>query len=118
MKFMKRIYIAGPLNATNSVDYIKNLHRMIIIGNQIKSLGFAVFIPGIDFLVGLIDGSWNYEDYFTYSSSWLEVADAMFVLPKSDKSNGVSREFKIAESFNIPIFYDIDELLEWNILKK
>ena len=48
---MRRIYIAGALNAS-ATYYIKNLHHMIRYGDEVRRLGCAVFIPGIDFLSG------------------------------------------------------------------
>ena len=50
---MKRIYIAGKLNGM-ACDYIKNVHRMIITSEKVRKAGFAIYVPGVDFLQGVI----------------------------------------------------------------
>jgi len=105
----KRVYVAGKLKDT-SVNYVKNLHQMIYWGDLIRREGFAVFIPGIDFLVGLQVGDWDYDDYFDNSQPWLEVSDIMFVVPNSESSNGVQREKTKARILGIPIVDNIADL--------
>jgi len=46
---MKRVYVAGKLNS-DACGYIKNVHRMIIWAEKVRKAGFAVFVPGLDFL--------------------------------------------------------------------
>lgn len=106
---MKRIYVAGALNS-DACGYIKNLHRMIYWADKVRRLGFAVFIPGIDFLAGLQCGDWNYEDYFDNSQPWLDVADAVFVVPESENSTGTKREITRAIANGQLVFYDLKAL--------
>ena len=49
----KRIYIAGPLN-DDAVGYIKNLHNMIQTAEAVRMLGCSVYVPGLDFMQGLV----------------------------------------------------------------
>ena len=106
---MKRIYIGGKLN-DDAVGYIKNLHRMILNAEKVRKAGFAVFIPGLDFLVGLVLGNLDYKDYFENSQPWLDVADAVFVCPGSKQSKGTQKEIGRAKGKHIPVFYSADKL--------
>lgn len=109
---MRRVYIAGALNGM-ACDYIQNLHRMIIWANKIRKLGCSTFVPGMDFLAGLVHGDWIYQDYFTNNQPWLEVSEAMFVVLGWEKSVGTSKEIKLAHQHNIPVLYTIEEVQNW-----
>jgi hypothetical protein len=106
---MKRVYIAGKLN-DDACGYIKNLYRMIIAGNKVRKLGFAVFIPGLDILQGLVAGDFGYMDYFDNSQAWLDASDAVFLTPGWETSLGTKEEIKRANAQGIPVFSDLNEL--------
>ena len=106
---MKRVYIAGKLN-DDACGYIKNIHKMIIWAEKVRKLGFAVFVPGLDFLQGVIFGNWEYSDYFDNSQPWLDVSDAVFLVPGWVTSKGVERELLRAKSKNIPVYMNLDLL--------
>ena len=108
---MARIYVAGKLN-DDAVGYVKNLHSMCFYANEIMKYGHAVFVPGIDFMQGFLAGNWEYKDYFDNSQEWLKVSDAVFVCPNSENSKGTKREIALADSLDIPIYYQISELQE------
>lgn len=107
---MRRVYIAGALNA-DAVGYIKNMHNMIHYANEVRKLGFAVFVPGIDFLMGLQIGNWEYKDYFENSQPFLEVCDILFVCPNSENSKGTQMEIETAKKLDIPVVYSLDKLV-------
>lgn len=109
----RRIYIAGKLNDM-ACDYIKNIHNMVVWSESVRKKGFAVFVPGIDFLQGVVFGDWEYDDYFDNSQPWLAASDAMFVTPGWEKSIGTKREIELAESLGIPVFYSVDDLVMWD----
>lgn len=108
---MKRIYIAGKLNGM-ACDYIKNIHRMIIAAEKVREAGFAVFVPGLDFLQGVIFGDWDYIDYFDNSQAWLDVSDAIFLTPGWETSEGTRKEIKRAQVQNIPVYTDLNILIK------
>lgn len=107
-------YIGGALNGM-AVDYIHNMHRMIIWAEKIRKLGYAVFVPGIDLLQGLVMGDWEYEDFFNNSQPFLQVAHIMFIVPGWENSKGTAKELITARKYNIPIFYGQEgyNLLKW-----
>jgi hypothetical protein len=106
---MKRVYVAGKLNA-DACGYIINVHRMIIWAEKVRKLGFAVFVPGLDFLQGLVFGDWEYPDYFDNSQPWLDASDAVFLVPGWETSTGTAREIERAKAQGIPVFSDLDVL--------
>jgi hypothetical protein len=109
---MIKVYVAGKLN-DNAVGYIKNMHTMIATANKIQRLGFSVFIPCLDFLSGLVDGNFEYRDYFENNVPWLESSDCVFVCSNWHSSEGTKREIDHADVLEIPVFFDIDKLIEW-----
>ena len=111
---MKKIYVAGALNS-DAVGYIRNLHKMISYANILRKKGYAVFVPGLDFLMGLLDGNFDYQDYFDNSQPWLDVSDIMFVCPGWESSAGTLKEIEFAKKIGIPVVYnDIDLLRDKN----
>jgi hypothetical protein len=103
---MKKVYIAGKLNDM-AVDYIKNVHDMLYWANEVRKLGYAVFVPALDFLMGMQFGDWEYKDYFENSQPWLEASDCVFVCPGWETSKGTQKEVKRAKELGIPIFYNL-----------
>jgi hypothetical protein len=112
---MKKIYVAGCYSADNVIDVLANIRKGIHVSAKIMCLGFAVFCPWLDFQIALTSfgkelTKRNYQDN---SMAWVEVSDAVFVLPHSEKSNGVKRELDRARSLGIPIFDNLAELTMW-----
>ena len=106
---MKRVYIAGKLN-DDACGYIKNLHRMIEAAREVRRAGFAVYVPGNDFLEGLVAGDFDYSEYFDNSQPWLAASDAVFLTPGWETSEGTKREIEYARLLNIPVFDDLAQM--------
>jgi len=109
---MKRVYVAGALNA-DAVGYIRNLRRMLKHAILIRKSGYAVFVPGLDILMLLLSDTITYNFVFFNSYSWIRVSDAVYVVPKSSKSKGTQREIRLAKKLGIPIFYKIEDMNEY-----
>ncbi len=107
---MKKVYIAGALNA-DAVGYLKNVHRMITHAEKVRQAGFAVFIPALDFVMGMAFGNWEYNDYFDNSQPFLEACDYVYVCPESENSKGTQREVETALSLKIPVVFSVNELI-------
>lgn len=108
---MKRVYIAGKLNDM-AVDYLYNVHVMMYVAQIVKSCGFSVYVPCMDLLLGIMFGYKKYHDYFDNSQPWLEAADAVFLVPGWQKSSGTKMEMELATVRKIPIFDDLEDLLD------
>ncbi len=111
-----KVFIAGALSSREDndrnpsqviTDYIRNVHRMCVIAGQIRKLGHEPFIPGLDFLVGVVCGDWVEEDYRGMSDAFLPVCEAVLVI---SMSWGVQGEIELAKSLGIPVYYSIDDL--------
>lgn len=107
---MKKVYIAGKLN-DSAVGYIKNCHKMIKTAKMVRDAGFSVYVPCIDFLEGLVDGNFEYNDYFDNSQPWLLSADAMFLTPGWGSSEGTKREMILAADNGIPVFDSLSVMI-------
>jgi hypothetical protein len=108
----KKVYIAGKLNAM-AVDYLHNVHKMMVTAEQVRNAGYSVYIPAIDLTMGIMFGWENYEDYFDNSQPWLMVADAVFLTPGWETSPGTKKEMELADSLDIPIFSDLKAMNEF-----
>lgn len=114
---MKKIYIAGAISSDKLEKGISNLRKGIVAGAEFLKLGYAPFVPHLDFLYNLVqDDNFPVETYYKYDLEWLSVCDAVFVLPNSEKSKGVQAEIKFAKEKGIPIYYSKEELN--NVMEK
>lgn len=78
------------------------------VGTEALLKGYAPFVPWMDYHFNLMlrDGErLSVEDYYRYSMAWLEVSDAVLVLPGWEKSKGTLNEIKRAEELYMPIYY-------------
>ena len=107
---MKKVYIAGALNS-DAVGYVKNMHTMIRMANEVRRAGYAVYVPCLDVLMGLVDGNYNYMDYFDNSQPFMLSCDAVFVCPNSETSKGTQAEIKSAQEARIPVVYSVVDLI-------
>ncbi|MBU1307896.1 MAG: hypothetical protein KKF33_20520 [Alphaproteobacteria bacterium] len=113
-----RIYIAGALSSKEKTsrspskvvtDYIQNVSAMCKAASIIKRKGHYPYVPGLDFLLGMIIGDWEEEDYRGMGMSFLEVCDAMVII---SNSWGVQKELEKAKELGIIIYNDIGEVPE------
>ena len=108
-----RVYVAGRLNDM-AVDYLRNVHRMMMLAERTRLAGFAVYVPALDLLMGIMFGTYEYRDYFGYNEPWLAVSEAMIVQPVDvHTSKGTQDEIATAKTLGIPVFYSEDALLIW-----
>ena len=107
-----RIYVAGKLNS-DAVGYIKNIHRMIKTAKLLRENKYSVYVPCNDFLEGLVDGNFEYNEYFDNSQPWLLASDAVFLVPGWETSKGTANEIELASANSIPVFDDIEILNEY-----
>jgi hypothetical protein len=109
---MPRVYVAGKLN-DDAVGYIKNMGRMMRYAEALNSIGFASFVPALDFLMGLKFNYVFYENYFDVGQPFLLASHAVFVCPGWESSSGTKKEIALAEENGIPVFYAIDDLVRY-----
>lgn len=103
---MKKVYIASPYTKG---DIAVNVRRQIDCADELMDLGFAPFLPLLAHFQHLIHPR-DYEDWTEIDLEWVKSCDALLRL--SGESEGADREVALAEKLKIPVFYNIDELLE------
>ena len=117
-----RVYIAGALSSKESTnrnpsqvvtDYIANVSKMCKRASELRKRGYYPYVPGLDFLLGVIAGDWEENDYRGIGIAFLEVCDAVLVI--SD-SWGVRKEVERAKELKIPVYYSLAELEAYNKL--
>jgi len=112
---MKRIYIAGAYSGPDVITVLQNIGKGEWYAAQIFKEGFAPFVPwhDKDFVFKLWDQELSVEQFYEYSMAWLEVSEAMFLVPGWEKSHGTEMEIYKAIEDDIPTFTEIDKLKEW-----
>ena len=111
---MKRIYIAGAYSADNVISVLDNMREGMRLATKVFLLGYSPFVPWFDFHFQLMlrgNEKLTVDDYYRYSLDWLEVSDAMLLVPNWNTSKGALSEIKRADELKIPIFYDIYGLI-------
>ena len=112
---MKKIYVAGKMSDKDPVTFLMNLNRGIEASKDLVLRGYAVFSPFIDFqyFLALRNGECITGKMIKdVSIAWLEVSDAVLVLPDYENSKGTLAEIARAEELGIPIYYSLEELIE------
>lgn len=108
---MKRIYLAGPISG-DTLTFLENVRRGLKASVELIKMGHAVFSPFLDYQFNLVAGdgrSLTLDEYQANSMAWLEVADAVYVLPGWQFSRGTKLEIDRALELNIPVlFYNPD----------
>lgn len=108
-----RVYVAGAYNASSSIAVLNNMREGLRLSTQVMLLGYAPFSPWLDYHYQLMlrpDENLTLEDYYKYSLAWLEVSDAVILVPGWEKSIGTQAEIKRAAELGIPVFLDLIEL--------
>jgi hypothetical protein len=109
---MKKVYVAGRYSGTNVIEILSNMRQGIKYSCEIMRMGFAPFVPWLDFQLGLHE-KFDVETYKDVSIEWLRASDCMFLVPKQERSAGVKAEIVIAEEMGIPIFTSMYDLIAW-----
>ncbi len=113
---MKRLYIAGAYSADNAITLLNNMRKGMRMGTRVLCQGIAPFVPWLDYQFQLMlqDGeNLILSDYYAYSLAWLEVSDAMLVLPGYESSKGTHAEMKFAREHGIPIFFELEDAVKY-----
>lgn len=114
MKRIFRIYVAGPINTAGQLPLLHNMRRGMELSLKVLLSGFAPFTPWHDYHHILLDHKeqLSLQNMYEYSLAWLEVSDAIIVLPNSENSKGTQAEIKRAKELGLPVFYDLKSLKE------
>ncbi len=105
---MIKVYIASPYTKG---DVAVNVRTQLEMANKLMDLGFAPFAPLYSHFQHMAFPR-PYEDLIKIDLEWVKVCDAVLRLP--GESKGADGEVLYATDLNIPVFYTVEELIEWN----
>ena len=110
---MFKVYVAGSYDAGDVVSVLDNMRIGMRACTELLLENISPFCPWLDFHFQLMlrdDEKLTKQNFLDYSMAWLEVSDAVLVLPNSENSGGTQKEIKRADELNIPVFYSKDSL--------
>ena len=120
MSKIRRIYIAGAISPYPTdhpvLGFLGNIKRGQRMAVTVILAGFHPFCPFLDYqlFLQLQEGENITEKMIKdLSMAWLEVSDAILVLPKYRKSAGTKAEIERARELRIPVFFDIEDLIDF-----
>ena len=95
------------------IDVLRNIGRGERACAELFSRGFSPFCPWHDksFITDRPDDTFTVEQFYCYSMDWLEVSEAVFVLPNSEGSKGTQAEIARAHELGIPVVYSLAGLM-------
>lgn len=110
-----RVYPAGPISSPGGlVPCLRAISRGLDAQARLREAGFSPFPVFADFLdIMRTQSSVTVDEIKRQSIAWLEVAEAVLLLPDWQESPGAVAERQIAEELGIPCFESIAEIREW-----
>ena len=113
---MKRVYVAGAFSADNVLQVLKNIGRGELACAKVFQAGFSPFCPWHDksYQMSLPEVEFPTGMFYAHSMAWLDVSEAVLVLPGWENSKGTIREIEQAHKLNIPVFYTLEDLEAWD----
>ena len=104
---MIKVYIAGPYSKG---DVAVNVRNAFEVANKLADLGFAPFIPHYTHFWHMMFPR-PYEFWLKLDKQFLPCCDALLRLP--GESHGSDTEVDFARSLDIPVFFDIESLVNY-----
>lgn len=101
------------MSSPDPIKFLDNLRKGMRVSTEVLLSGFAVFSPFIDYSLffQLRDGeAIPIEMIQSQSLAWLEVSDAILLVPGWENSRGTLKELARATELGIPVFYSLESL--------
>lgn len=102
-----RIYVAGPYTKG---DVAVNVRNAFEAANRLADLGFAPFVPHATHFWHMLFPR-PYEFWLDLDNQFLPCCEG--VLRLSGESSGADNEVQLAGTLGIPVFTEIDSLVEY-----
>jgi len=111
--------VAGKYSDDNVLGVLGNIARGIHLCKRLFLMGHAPFCPWLDhqYVLHMTDEerkSLTVSMFHDYSLQWLDVSDCVLVIPdRIETSRGVQNEIARAKELNIPVFYSMEEMYDY-----
>jgi hypothetical protein len=102
-----RIYVAGPYTKGDVAVNVRNAYEA---ANRLADLGFAPFVPHATHFWHMLFPR-SYEYWLDLDNQFLPCCEAVLRLP--GVSSGADKEVQFAGTLGIPVFTEIDSLVEY-----
>jgi len=113
------VYVAGAYRANSLWGILKNIHYAWKKAKELWALGFAVICPHSNtFWMSEPPNSLPADAFLDGDLAMVIHCDALFMLPNWNTSVGAIGERDYAREHNIPVFYAIEDLLDWKNRKQ
>ena len=108
------VYIAGPISKGDLGTHVR---ATVDVANRLQAAGVAPIVPHLQSVLWWLinppeqakcDG---YAVWLPMDFAYIQRSDAVLRLP--GESAGADQEVAFAESIGVPVFYDVEALLEW-----
>lgn len=101
-------YVAGPYVFP---DPVENTNLTINLADRLDASGvLTACVPHLSLLWHIVCPH-DADFWYDYDLALLHRCDCLLRIP--GKSTGADNEVAFAEAHSIPVFYDVDELIEW-----
>lgn len=112
---MIRVYIAGPITAPTIAAYKKNIDRARDASLHLMQKGYATHCPHAE--TAYMDGELTYEQFLEIDFAWLEMADAIALIPGWQNSYGACIELKEALRRGLTVLRLRQFETEWDVYR-
>lgn len=104
---MKRVFISGPYTLGDVAINVKNAMN---VANDLINAGYAPFCAHLTHFLH-INNQQPYEKWIEIDLVFLETCHALLRIP--GESKGAEIEVMTAKRLGIPVFYSLNELIEY-----
>jgi len=108
-----RVYVAGAYSADNVMDVLRNIGRGEKLAAETFKAGFPTFCPWHDksYVMEYPDADFTAQQFKNHSMAWLEVSNAVLLVPGWENSSGTRAELDRARELGIPFFHTLTDLI-------
>lgn len=105
----KIIYIAGKYTGP---EVLMNIHKAKMAAQSVWEAGFTAFCPHLN--SGMFASTkLKYRDYMDGDTVILTFCSGIYMLEGWEQSKGAKEEKEYAELLEIPIFYSVEEIIDY-----
>lgn len=100
------VYCAGPFTKPIPTH---TTNRAVLIGKSVVELGHIPFVPHLYLLWDTVSPE-SYDYWMNLCFAWISKCDVLYRAP--GESSGADQEVALARKLNIPVIYDLQELIK------